>query len=103
MLDALRQTGQEDDTLVVFTSDHGEGLAAHHWTGKMNFYEEEAAVPLIVSWKGVTPAGRIDRDAPGLDARRAADDLRLRRRAAAADRCAARACGRDREARAAGP
>ena len=25
------------------------------------FYEEEAAVPLIVSWKGVTPAGRIDR------------------------------------------
>jgi arylsulfatase A-like enzyme len=28
----------------------------------MMFYEEEAAVPLIVSWKGVTPAGRIDRE-----------------------------------------
>ena len=27
----------------------------------MMFYDEEAAVPLIVSWKGVTPAGRIDR------------------------------------------
>ena len=48
-------------TLVIFTSDHGEGLGSHRWTGKMMFYEEEAAVPLIVSWKGVTPAGRIDR------------------------------------------
>jgi arylsulfatase A-like enzyme len=59
---ALRKSGQEENTLVIFTSDHGEGLAAHHWTGKMMFYEGEAAVPLIVSWKGVTPAGRIDRE-----------------------------------------
>jgi len=61
VIEALRQTGQEDNTLVIFTSDHGEGLASHRWTGKMMFYEEEAAVPLIVSWKGVTPAGRMDR------------------------------------------
>ena len=61
VMESLRQTGQEDNTLVVFTSDHGEGQGAHHRTGKMMFYEEEAAVPLIVSWKGVTPAGRIDR------------------------------------------
>jgi arylsulfatase A-like enzyme len=62
VLEALRQSGKEDDTLIVFTSDHGEGLASHHWTGKMMYYQEEAAVPLIVSWKGVTPAGRIDRE-----------------------------------------
>jgi arylsulfatase A-like enzyme len=62
VLETLRQLGQEDQTLIVFTSDHGEGLAAHHWTGKMMFYEEEAAVPLIVSWKGVTPAARLDRN-----------------------------------------
>lgn len=62
VLDALRKSGMEENTLVVYTSDHGEGLAAHHWTGKMMFYEGEAAVPLIVSWKGVTPAGRIDRE-----------------------------------------
>jgi len=61
VLQALRETGQEDNTLIVFTSDHGEGLASHRWTGKMMYYEEEAAVPLIVSFKGVTPAGRIDR------------------------------------------
>ena len=62
VLETLRQIGQEDQTLVVFTSDHGEGLGSHRWTGKMMFYEEEAAVPLIVSWKGVTPAGRMDRN-----------------------------------------
>ena len=62
VLRALRRSGQEENTIVVFTSDHGEGLASHRWTGKMMYYEEEAAVPLIVSWKGVTPAGRIDRE-----------------------------------------
>ena len=62
VVQALRQSGQEENTLIVFTSDHGEGLASHRWTGKMMYYEEEAAVPLIVSWKGVTPAGRIDRE-----------------------------------------
>ncbi len=62
VLQALRETGQEDNTLIIFTSDHGEGLASHRWTGKMMYYQEEAAVPLIVSFKGVTPAGRIDRE-----------------------------------------
>lgn len=62
VLVALRQTGQEDNTVIVFTSDHGEGLGSHRWIGKEMFYDEEAAVPLIVSWKGVTPAGRIDRE-----------------------------------------
>jgi len=62
VLAALRQTGQEDNTVIIFTSDHGEGLGSHRWTGKMMFYDEEAAVPLIVSWQGVTPAGRIERE-----------------------------------------
>ena len=62
VLEALRKSGEEENTLVVYTSDHGEGLGEHRWTGKMMFYEGEAAVPLIVSWKGVTPAGRIDRE-----------------------------------------
>ncbi len=61
VLAALRQIGQEDNALIIFTSDHSEGLGSHHWTGKLMFYEEEA-VPLVVSWKGVTPSGRIDRE-----------------------------------------
>ena len=62
VLEALRASGQSDNTLIVFTSDHGEGMGAHDWTGKMMFYEEEAAVPLILNWKGQIPAGRIDMD-----------------------------------------
>ncbi len=62
VLQALRESGQEENTIIIFTSDHGEGLGSHYWTGKMMYYEEEAAVPLIVSWKGVTPGGRIDRE-----------------------------------------
>lgn len=62
VLETLREMKQEEDTVVVFTSDHGEGLGSHRWTGKMMYYEEEASVPLIVSWKGILPAGRIDRE-----------------------------------------
>jgi len=62
VLQALRESGQENNTLVIFTSDHGEGLGSHRWTGKMMYYQEEAAVPLLVSWPGVISAGRIDRE-----------------------------------------
>ncbi|MHC4756657.1 MAG: sulfatase family protein [Planctomycetota bacterium] len=62
VLQTLRQSGQEENTVIVFTSDHGEGLGSHRWTGKKMYYEEAVAVPMIVSWKGVTPAGRIDRE-----------------------------------------
>ncbi len=60
ILRALAERGLDDDTLVVFTSDHGEGAAAHRWVVKLMLYEEPVTVPLIVSWKGVTPAGRVD-------------------------------------------
>ncbi|MGQ9505500.1 MAG: sulfatase family protein [Thermogutta sp.] len=62
VLKALRETKQDENTLIVFTSDHGEGLACHRWTGKMMFFDAEAAVPLIVSWKGTIPGGRIDKE-----------------------------------------
>jgi len=61
VLAALRAVGLEDDTLIVFTSDHGEGTAGHRWIVKLCLYEAPVTVPLIVSWKGVTPAGVADR------------------------------------------
>ena len=61
ILNALREQGLEADTLIVFTSDHGEGAAAHRWVVKLMLYEEPATVPLVVRWKGVTPGGRVDR------------------------------------------
>jgi len=57
---ALRENGLEEDTLVVFTSDHGDGMGSHKWTRKMMFYEEAVHVPMILSWKGVIPEGVTD-------------------------------------------
>lgn len=61
VLNALRDAGLEHNTLVVFTSDHGDMDAAHRLEHKSVLYEESVHVPLIVSWKGKLPAGRVDR------------------------------------------
>jgi choline-sulfatase/glucosamine-6-phosphate deaminase len=61
LLEALRRNGLEDDTLIVFSSDHGDGMAAHQWLGKCCHYEEAMRVPLIISFQGVVEAGRVDR------------------------------------------
>ena len=49
VLDALEESGQADRTVVVFTSDHGDGLGDRGMLGtKRAFYEEIAGVPLLV-------------------------------------------------------
>ena len=57
VMTALRESGQEENTLVVFLSDHGECHGAHRWNQKTVFYDESARVPFIISWKGKTPKG----------------------------------------------
>ncbi len=52
VLDALDDAGRTEDTVVVFSSDHGDGMGGHRMVQKMYFYEEAAAVPFIVSWPG---------------------------------------------------
>ncbi len=49
VLDALRDAGHESNTIIVFTSDHGEGVASHHWNQKQVLYEQAVRVPLIVA------------------------------------------------------
>jgi len=60
VLDALRRGGLEKDTIIVFTSDHGEGCAAHKWVVKLMLYEEPVTVPLVIGYKGVIPARVAD-------------------------------------------
>jgi arylsulfatase A-like enzyme len=60
VLDALRQAGLEDNTLVVFTSDHGDMDSAHKMEHKSVLYEEAVRIPFIMSYKGRIPAGVID-------------------------------------------
>jgi len=60
VLDALRDAGIEENTLVVFTSDHGDHDASHKLEHKSILYDEAARIPLVLSWKGHIPAGRVD-------------------------------------------
>jgi len=69
VLQGLEDAGHADDTLVIFTADHGEGTAHHQTTRKNSLYDEAARVPLIVSMPGEVPAGAVNAThvASGLD------------------------------------
>lgn len=48
VLAALERTGQLDNTLIVFTADHGEHLGDYHCFGKRSMHDTAARVPLLV-------------------------------------------------------
>jgi arylsulfatase A-like enzyme len=62
LLTALDESGQADDTIVVFTSDHGEMLGSHGHKGKVVPWDESNHVPFIVRYPGVTPKGRASKN-----------------------------------------
>ena len=55
----LEETRQADDTVVVFTADHGDMLGSHGLWFKMSFREGSCRVPVMVAAPGLA-AGRID-------------------------------------------
>ena len=60
VLEVLRRSGKMNNTIVIFTSDHGDMDSAHRMEHKTAFYDEAGRIPLIVSRPGVTPAGFVD-------------------------------------------
>ncbi len=44
----LDATGQWEDTLILFTSDHGEQLGDHHLLGKIGYFDESFRIPLVI-------------------------------------------------------
>ena len=60
VLAALEETGLETNTVVVFTSDHGEMNGSHHVILKSVPYEEALAVPFVIAGPGI-PAGAVDK------------------------------------------
>lgn len=52
VLDCLKEIGEENNTIVVFTSDHGEMMGSHGLTGKSVIYDESFLVPFILKYPG---------------------------------------------------
>jgi len=59
ILDTMDELGLTDNTLLVFTSDHGEMLGSHGMIEKNVFYEESVHVPLLMRFPGVIPEGTV--------------------------------------------
>lgn len=64
LVGTLRECGLLENTVIAFTSDHGDNLFDHGLLAKRNFYEESACVPLILSgppvWQRLGKAGVVD-------------------------------------------
>jgi choline-sulfatase len=68
VLGALRDSGMADDTVVMYTSDHGDNLGSRGLWGKSTMYEEIAGVPMILAGPGVPSGKRIDTPVSHVDA-----------------------------------
>ena len=60
ILATLEETGLRENTLIVYTADHGLGLGQHGLMGKQNVYEHSLRVPLILNGPGIPTAFRSD-------------------------------------------
>jgi len=60
VLDALIETNRLENTVIIFSSDHGDMDAAHRMEHKTALYEESTGVPFMIMWKGRIDGGRVD-------------------------------------------
>lgn len=60
LLDALKQSGEEENTIIVFTGDNGLAVGQHGWLGKEDIYEHGVRIPLIMAGPGIAENKRND-------------------------------------------
>lgn len=60
LLDALKESGKEEETIVVFTGDNGLALGQHGWMGKEDIYDHSVRTPLIFAGPGIARGKRSD-------------------------------------------
>jgi arylsulfatase A-like enzyme len=58
ILNALKETGHHENTLIVFSSDNGLSIGSHGLFGKQNLYDESTHLPLILAGPGI-PKGKV--------------------------------------------
>jgi len=62
LLDYLKESGLEKDTIVVYSADQGFYLGEHGWFDKRWIFEESLRTPLLIRWPGVTKPGSVSKD-----------------------------------------
>ncbi len=60
ILESLERNGLAENTLIAFTSDHGDMDACHRLSSKGVFYENSARVPFLMCYKGTILPGKVD-------------------------------------------
>lgn len=60
MLDALSRSGLAEDTIIVYTADHGLSVGQHGLLGKQNLYDHSVRVPMILRGPGVAAGKKVD-------------------------------------------
>lgn len=60
ILQTLRDSGQWDNTIIVFTSDHGDMMGSHQLLAKTVMYEESVRVPFLIKMAGQKKSRRVD-------------------------------------------
>ncbi|MHB8900368.1 MAG: sulfatase family protein [Thermoguttaceae bacterium] len=65
ILTALDESGASDDTIVVFSSDHGDMVGSHALTAKRWPYEESARIPLLIRYPRAIKPGTVVADPIG--------------------------------------
>ncbi len=62
VLDYLKESGLDKNTIVVYSSDQGFYLGEHGWFDKRWMYKESLNTPLLICWPGVTEPGTVNND-----------------------------------------
>jgi arylsulfatase len=67
ILDTLENSGQKDNTIVIFASDHGSQMLEHGIMGKNCFFEASVRVPFLISLPGRIQPGRYEQMIEAVD------------------------------------